>query len=126
MWEKQKQRKPFSIKTKRIEWLTAAGEGGKNILLEYLRDRKIPTQLPTSKCRVCKRILTWKDGTYDFDHRDNNQANNSQSNCHLVCKICHGKYTKTKRIKEKNIFGEVIGHKTIKLKSGYKKVAKKL
>ena len=71
----EKGRKPFGIKTKRIEWLKAAGEKGKKPLLQYLADAKIP-KLTTSICRVCKRPLTWGDGTYDFDHKDNNKANN--------------------------------------------------
>jgi hypothetical protein len=43
----------------------------------------------------------------------------------LVCKNCHGKATKIKVFKERLITGEVIGHRTIKLKVGYKKTAKK-
>ena len=80
----------------------------------------------TSKCRVCGRTLKWGDGTYDFDHKDNNPANNSQSNCFLVCKICHGKATVIKKRKIKDpIFGLTIGHKTIKKKVGYKRSKKK-
>ena len=124
IWGNEKRRKPFGIKTKRIEWLKAAGESGKKPLLQYLADGKIP-KLPTSKCRRCRRPLTWGDRTYDFDHKDNNSANNSQGNCYLVCKVCHGKHTKTKVIKERDIFGDVVGHRTIKLKLGYKKVANK-
>jgi len=119
-----KRRKPFSVKTKRIEWLKAAGESGKKPLLQYLADGKIP-KLPTSKCRVCKRPLTWGDRSYDFDHKDNNPANNRQSNCYLACKVCHGKATKTKVIKERGFLGGVVGHKTIKLKVGYKKTSAK-
>ena len=103
-WADEKRRKPFGIKTKRIEWLKVAGERGKKPLLEYLTDGKIP-KLPTSRCRKCKRPLTWNDGSYDFDHKDNNSANNSQNNYYLVCKVCHGKHTKTKVIKERDIFG---------------------
>ena len=119
-------RKPFGIKTKRIEWLEAAGDSGKEILLQYLADGKVPARMSRSKCRKCKRILTWGDRSYDFDHFDNKAANNSQRNCYLVCKICHGKATKTRVVKERDPFaGWVIGHKIQKLKVGYKKVAKK-
>ncbi len=124
IWGTGNGRKPFAIRTKRIEWLKAVGEKGKKPLLQYLADGKIP-KLTTSNCRVCKRTLTWGDGTYDFDHKDNNKANNSQNNCYLVCKVCHGKHTKTKVVKERGFLGAVVGHKTIKLKIGYKKVAKK-
>ena len=120
----EKARKPFTPKTKRIEWLRAAGEKGKKPLLQYLADGKIP-KLTKSKCRVCKRPLTWGDGSYDFDHKDNNKANNRQSNCYLACKVCHGKATKTKVIKERGFLGGVVGHKTIKLKVGYKKTSAK-
>lgn len=124
-FDNEKRRKSFGIKTKRIEWLKAAGDSGKAVLLQYLADGKVPARMPRSKCRVCKISLTWGAGTYNFDHKDNNSANNSQSNCYLVCRNDHGKATKTKVIKERLITGEVIGHKTIKLKVGYKKAAKK-
>lgn len=123
VWDEQRKRKNFGIKTKRSEWLKAAGEKGKEPLLKYLADGKVP-KLPASQCRVCKTSLKWGNGSYDFDHKDNNPANNSQNNCYLVCKNCHGMHTKTKVIK-KRFLGEVIGHKTIKLKTGYKKVPKK-
>ena len=123
--DNENRRKPFSIKTKRIEWLKAAGESGKKPLLQYLTEGKVPARMPRSKCRKCKRPLTWGSGTYNFDHRDNNTANNSQKNCYLVCRNCHGEATKTKVVKERLITGEVIGHKTIKLKVGYKKAARK-
>jgi C4-type Zn-finger protein len=70
--------------------------------------------------------LAWGDGTYNFDHYDNNSSNNSQKNCRLVCKNCHGGATKTKKIAERNPYtGEVIGYRTIKLKVGYKKNPRK-
>ena len=124
-FDNEKRRKPFGIKTKRIEWLKAAGESGKKTLLKYLADGKVPARMPRSKCRVCKITLTWGSGTYHFDHKDNNSANNSQNNCYLVCRNCHGAATKTKVVKERLITGEVIGHKTTKLKVGYKKATKK-
>lgn len=119
LWGNDK-RRDFGIKTRRIEWLTAAGEGGK-AALAVIGEGKIPKTMPKSKCRKCKSPLTWGDGSYDFDHKDNNSANNRQSNCYLVCKRCHGKYTKLKVIKERDVLGGVVGHRTIKLKVGYKK-----
>lgn len=114
-------RRPFGTRTKRIEWLKAAGESANKSLVKYLADGKVPRPMPKSRCRECKRPLTWSDGTYDFDHKDNNPANDGQSNCYLVCKVCHGKHTKLKVVKERDIFGGVMGHRTIKLKVGYKK-----
>jgi len=78
----------------------------------------------TSQCRnsKCHKKLRWGDGTYAFDHRDNNSANNSQSNCYLVCRNCHGKATKIEKRKIRDSFlGTVVGYKTIKRKVGYKK-----
>jgi len=66
------------------------------------------------------------DETYNFDHKDNRSHNNSQKNCFLVCRNCHGAATKTKVVRHYNPFtGEPDGHSTIKLKAGYKKTAKK-
>lgn len=125
IFESPSRRKNFTIKTKRIEWLKASGTTGEKILVKYLADGKVPTKMPNSKCRVCKSVLKWGDRSYDFDHKDNNPSNNNQNNCYLVCKTCHGKHTKTKVIKERGLFGEVIGHKTIKLRVGYKKQTSK-
>jgi len=117
-WEEGKKRKPFKTKTKKIEWMLASGQkiydsSGK---MRFVK---------TSKCRVCKRTLTWGDRTYDFDHKDNNPANNSQRNCRLVCKVCHGKHTVIKKRKIKGFFGTTVGYETIKKKIGYKKPKKK-
>jgi len=117
-WEEGKRRKPFSTKTKKIEWMLASGRkvydsSGKLLFVK------------TSRCRVCKRPLTWGDRTYNFDHKDNNPANNSQTNCRLVCRNCHGKHTVIKKRRIKGFFGETVGHKTIKKKVGYKKPKKK-
>lgn len=111
--KKISRRKPFNIKTKKIEWMRAAG-----------RDPYGPF-VKTSKCRGCKRKLTWGDRTYDFDHKDNNPANISQKNCYLVCKICHGKATviKKRRVRDR-LTGWTVGHKTVKKKVGYKKSKK--
>jgi len=121
------QRRAFRIVTKRVEWLKAAGtDNAKRVLLKYLADDKVPVKMPRSKCRVCKGTLTWGDGTYSFDHFDNNSANNSQRNCRLVCRNCHGGATKTKVIRQYNPYtGELDGYRTIKLKAGYKKTTKK-
>lgn len=119
-------RRPFGIITKRIEWFSAGGESGKKALVKYVKDGKVPARMPRSQCRVCKGTLIWGSGTYSFDHKDNNSANNSQKNCYLVCRNCHGHATKTKVIRERDPWtGWVIGHRTIKLKVGYKKTAKK-
>jgi hypothetical protein len=119
-------RRPFGIRTKRIEWFTAGGESGRKALAEYIKDGKVPTRMPRSRCRVCKTPLTWRSGTYSFDHKDNNPANNSQRNCFLVCRNCHGKATKVRLVREHDPwFGSVIGYRVQKLKVGYKKTAKK-
>jgi len=117
----------FSIVTKRVEWLKAAGTANANrVLLKYLADGKVPAKMPRSKCRVCKIPLTWGSGTYNFDHKDNNSANTSQKNCFLVCRNDHGKATRTRVVREYDPwFGSVIGYRTQKLKIGYKKAAKK-
>jgi hypothetical protein len=107
----EKRRKPFTLKQKRVEWLQAAGHDPEGKFYK------------TSKCRnpKCRRRLVWGEGSYDFDHKDNNPANNRQSNCYLVCKICHGKATKIEvRKYEHTLTGERI-YKTVKKKVSYKK-----
>jgi hypothetical protein len=95
--------------------MKAAGRDAK----EYTEKGKF---YKTSECRQCHKKLRWGDGTYNFDHKDNNPANNSQSNCYLVCRNCHGRATKIEKRKIRGPFlGMVIGHKTIKRKAGYKK-----
>jgi cytochrome c553 len=79
----------------------------------------------SARARRCGRVLNWRDGSYDFDHRDNNSANNSQRNCYLVCKVCHGKHTVVKKRRITNMLGQTIGYETIKKKVGYKKTKKK-
>jgi hypothetical protein len=117
----------FSIVTKRVEWLKAAGtDNAKKVLLKYAETQKPPAKMPRSKCRVCKIPLSWGSGTYHFDHKDNNSANASQRNCFLVCRNCHGKATKTRVVREyEPFFGSVVGYRTQKLKVGYKKATKK-
>ena len=107
-------RRNFTITTKRIEWMDAAGRD----IGQFLRDKKL---VKTSYCRKCKTKLVWGDGTYNFDHKDNNPRNNSQKNCYLVCRNCHGKATKIEKRAIRGILGEIIGYKTIKRKIGYKK-----
>jgi hypothetical protein len=122
------QRREFTIKTKRVDWLTAAGtHQAKTLLQNYLAYGKVPPKMPRSRCRVCGEPLTWGDGTYNFDHYDNNSANCSQRNCFLVCRNDHGKATRTKLITRYNPFtGEPDYLETIKLKAGYKKTPRKL
>jgi hypothetical protein len=117
----------FSIVTKRVEWLKAAGtDNAKRVLPKYLADGKVPAKMARSKCRVCKVPLTWGSGTYNFDHKDNNSANASQRNCFLVCRNCHGGATRTRVVREREPwFGSVVGYRTQKLKVGYKKTAGK-
>ena len=107
-------RKNFTITTKHIEWMDAAGRD----IGKYLRDKKF---IKTSYCRKCKTRLVWGDGRYNFDHKDNNSRNNNQKNCYLVCRNCHGKATKIEKRAERDIFGNVVGYKTIKRKISYKK-----
>jgi hypothetical protein len=111
--ESKKKRKPFKISTKKKEWNMAAGRD--------LADFK-----STSKCRKCKAYLIWGNRGYDFDHYNNDNSNNSQNNCKLLCKTCHGKATLIGKRKILDRFTrQIIGHKTIKKKVGYKKKAKK-
>ena len=121
-WDKTPARRNFTITTRRIEWMDAAG---KNVG-QFLRDKKF---VQTSYCRKCKTKLVWGDGTYNFDHKDNNPRNNSQKNCYLVCRNCHGKATKIEKRAVRDMFGGIAGYKTIKRKVSYKKpkstVAKK-
>ena len=121
-------RREFSIVTKRVEWLKAAGtDNAKKVLLKYAGTQKPPAKMPRSRCRVCKSTLTWGGGTYHFDHKDNNSGNASQKNCFLVCRNCHGGATKTRVVREREPwFGSVIGYRTQRLKVGYKKPTKKL
>jgi len=107
-----KKRKPFKTSTKKIEWMRASHRDPYGKFVK------------TSRCRSCRRPLRWGDGSYNFDHKDNNPANNSQKNCYLVCRICHGKHTKFGTRKVKSL-GMVVGHKRIKKKVGYKKPKKK-
>ena len=117
-FEEEKSRKSFSMKTKKIEWMIASGKR------VYDKSGKL-SFVKTSKCRRCKRPLRWGSRAYDFDHKDNNPSNNSQTNCYLVCKVCHGEATVLKKRRIKNIFGETVGYETIKKKVGYKKPQKK-
>lgn len=115
--KKNKKRKPFKISTKKMEWMSAAGKDPLKWRSDFVK---------TSKCRECPLKLKWGDRTYDFDHKDNNSANNNQRNCYLVCKTCHGKHTKisVRKIKDK-FMGTTVGYKTIKNRVGYKKEKKK-
>ena len=117
LFSQKKKRKPFKTSTRKMEWMSAAGKDPLQWRTHFVK---------TSKCRACRRTLVWGDRTYSFDHKDNNPANNSQSNCYLVCRNCHGKATVIKKRKIKDpILGMTMGHKTIKRKVGYKKPKKK-
>ena len=59
LFEPQKQRKPFKMSTKKIEWMLAAGRDPK----EYAEKSKF---YKTSYCRKCKTKLIWGDGSYNF------------------------------------------------------------
>jgi len=117
--KKRNKRKNFKISTRKMEWLSA---GGKDPLKWKTNFSRI------SYCRrpKCKRKLTWGDRSYEFDHKDNINSNNSQRNCYLVCKICHSKATviKKKKVRDK-LTGMTTGYKTIKMKTGYKKPLKR-
>ena len=109
---KVNRRRPFKTSTKKKEWNKAAGRAEDDFKT-------------TSKCRWKKERLVWGSRTYDFDHRDNNSANNSQKNCYLLCKNCHGHLTVLEKQKDRDSFGNVTGYKTIKRKVGGKKSQKK-
>jgi len=106
----ERKRKNFTTRTKKEEWRLSA---------------RTVTFTKKSKCRKCKRQLTWGDRTYEFDHKDNNPKNNSQKNCFLVCRICHAKATRFGTRREKGFLGETIAIKRTKKKVGYKKSRKK-
>ena len=108
-------RKAFKTSIKKRVWMKAGGHDSDKWGVSFVR---------TSKCMNprCKRKLKWGDRTYEFDHKDNNSANNSKRNCYLVCLFCHRKATKfgTRTMREK-ISGMVIGKERYKKKVGYKK-----
>jgi len=108
-------RRPFKTSTKKIEWMLAAGRKKE----EYTEKKKF---YKTSKCRRCKKKLTWDNKIYDFDHKNNNSSNNSQNNCLLLCVECHRKLTKKETWRIVNtLTGEVVGHETRMAKVGIKK-----
>jgi len=110
-----KKRRAFTTSTKKIEWMKAGGHKPEL----YTEQRKF---IHTSYCRRCGRKLMWGDRSYDFDHKDNNSANNSQKNCYIVCKVCHGKATVISKRKKYNPYTrQVVGYETVKKKVGYKK-----
>lgn len=118
-WGDEPKRKEFKATTKRREWLLAAGKDPK-----IYEGEKGP--LPNSKCRRCGLVLVWGEGSYEFDHKDNNPRRNTQGNCYLVCRVCHGKATKTEKRAERDWSGNKTGYyKTVKLKVDYKKPIKR-
>jgi len=46
------------------------------------------------RCKLCKAKL----GEADFDHIDENRANNSLSNCQALCPNCHATKTRKKKL----------------------------
>jgi len=70
------------------------------------------------KCMSCHRPLNAR--STEYDHKDNNPANNSPKNCYVVCSNCHREHTVTTKRKVKGFLGETIGYKTVKKKVGYK------
>ncbi|MCX6707741.1 MAG: hypothetical protein NT001_06405 [Candidatus Woesearchaeota archaeon] len=115
--KKISRRKAFKTQTKKKEWMKAGGHNPDNWRKGFIR---------TSKCRHCPQILHWGDRSYEFDHKNNNNSNNSQGNCFLVCRVCHGKATVVKKKKVRDKYtGMIVGHKTIKKKVGYKKQKKR-
>ena len=107
-------RKNFTDKTKKMEWMDAAGRNP----YDYMIEKK---WVATSYCRNCGAKLKWGERGYHFDHFDNNPANNKPENCYLACATCHDKATPIKRRPIKDYFGDVTGYKTTKLLVGYKK-----
>lgn len=71
------------------------------------------------KCMNCRQPLDAR--ATEYDHKDNNSANNSEDNCFVVCSNCHRKHTVITKRAVKGWFGDVVGYKTIKRKVGYKK-----
>ncbi len=111
MFAPKKERKAFPVSVKKTEWMLSAS---KNPFTDSF--------ISSSRCRVCKITLRWGDRRYDFDHKDNNPSNNSQKNCYLVCKNCHGHATKMEKRKVNGLFTT---HRTVKRKIGYKKTVTK-
>jgi hypothetical protein len=111
LYPAKKKRRPFRTSTKKIEWMRAAG-----------RD-PFGTFVRTSKCRACSRKLIWGDKTYEFDHNNNKEWDNSQKNCYLVCLFCHRKATVMAKRRVSGSFG-MTSYKTVKKKAGYKKERK--
>ncbi len=121
LFEDKKQRKNFAQKTKKTEWLSASKDF--EAFNQYIKFNKFDETV-VSYCRECNTSLVWKSGKYEFDHKNNQNYNNSQNNCYLLCRNCHGEHTKIDKIKINKPFGTE--YKTIKRKVGYKKSSVKL
>jgi hypothetical protein len=61
---RSKKRKPFTTETRR----------------QVLKNQRF-------RCGICRTNA----GIWDYDHRDGNRANNSKSNCLVLCPTCHAK-----------------------------------
>ena len=113
-----KHRKEFSTQVKKRTWMKA-----RNSDPDLWRSGFIKTcYCMNPRCGI---KLIWGNGAYDFDHKDNNPSNNSKLNCFVVCKICHGKHTKTDKRAVYDQYRNFTGYKTIKKRVGYKKIRKK-
>jgi hypothetical protein len=114
-----KERRNFKTSIRKRVWMRAGGHDPDKWRTGFIK---------TSRCMGlrCKKVLKWDEHHYQFDHRDNNHANISEKNCGLLCLECHKDYTKLKSVRVKHPFLPMLdGHKTIKLKVGYKKQRKK-
>ncbi len=75
------------------------------------------------RCMCCHNELHSR--STEYDHKDNNPANNNPKNCFVVCSNCHRENTVITKKKVKGFLGETIGYKTIKKKVGYKAKSRK-
>lgn len=106
--KKKPGRKNFKVSTKKIEWNRAAG-------------RADDDDKTTSKCRACGKRLVWGSGRYEFDHHNNRNSDNSQNNCRVKCRNCHGHETQPGVRTKRDMFGNVIERKRYMKKVGTKK-----
>lgn len=111
----KKGRKNFSSPTKKRVWMRAGGHNPN----DWKKATKYTSKCMSSECKHKQMILRWGDKTYDWDHYDNNHANNAESNCYLVHTFCHRKATQFGS-RTKTAYGLTIGKERTKLKASYK------